>query len=90
MRIGNITIDTDEMSVEELDALIKEAKRIRSRKNGAREFYGGFEDLLSGARERGYILCSRFTGEILSASDWGVYDEQERCQHWTLNHTEEE
>ena len=29
-------------------------------------------------------------GEILNASDWGVYDEEEKCQHWTFNHTEEE
>lgn len=90
MKIGNITIDTNEMSVEELDALIKEAKRIRSRKNGAREFYYGFEDLLSGAKDRGYALCSRYTGEVLKASDWVVYDEQERCEHWTFNHIEEE
>ena len=90
MKIGNVMINTDEMSIEELDALIWEARRIRSRKNGARDFYCGFEDLLSGAKERGYVLCSRFTGEILNASDWGVYDEEEKCQHWTFNHTEEE
>ena len=79
MRIGKILIDTEDMSVEDLDALIKEAKRVRSRKNGAREFYCGFEDLLSGAKDRGYTLCSRYTGEVLKASDWVVYDEEEKC-----------
>ena len=79
MRIGNVTIDTDEMSIEQMDAIIKEAKRIRSRKNGAREFFCGFEDLLSGAKDRGYTLCSRFTGEVLTARDWVVYDEEEKC-----------
>ena len=79
MRIGKVLIETDDMSIEDLDALIKEAKRVRSRKNGAREFYCGFEDLLSGAKDRGYALCSRYTGEVLKASDWVVYDEQEKC-----------
>ena len=79
MRIGKVLIDTEDMSVEDLDALIKEAKRVRSRKNGAREFYCGFEDLLSGAKDRSYTLCSRYTGEVLKASDWVVYDEEEKC-----------
>ena len=79
MRIGKVLIETDDMSIEDLDALIKEAKRVRSRKNGAREFYCSFEDLLSGAKDRGYALVSKYTGEVLNASDWGVYDEQEKC-----------
>ena len=79
MRIGKFVINTDDLTVEDLDSLIREAKRVRSRKNGAREFFCGFEDLLSGAKDRHYTLCSRYTGEVLKATDWVVYDEEEKC-----------
>ena len=69
----------NEMSVEELDAIIKNAKRIRSRKVGAREAFCGLESLLDGAKDRGYTFCSKYTGEVLKATDWIVYDEEEKC-----------
>lgn len=79
MKIGNVTINTEDMSLEDLDALVKEAKRVRSRKYNAREYFCRFEDLLSEVKDRGYALCDRYTGEVLKAKDWVVYDNEEQC-----------
>lgn len=76
--MNTVTIDMEHISIEELDELIKEAKRLRSRKNGAREAFCGLENLLEGAKDRGYTFCSKTTGEVLRAKDWVVYDEEEQ------------
>lgn len=77
--MNTVTIDMEHISIEELDALIKEAKRLRSRKSGAREAFCNLEDLLATTKDRHYTFCSKTTGEVLRAKDWVVYDEEEQC-----------
>lgn len=79
MRIGKVLIDTKDMSIEELDTLIKEMKHASDRKREARARKRNFVEMLTNMKEEGFTLCSKYTGEVLNADEWLVWDEQEQC-----------
>lgn len=79
MRIGKTILDLENLTEDDLTEVIKEAKRLRSRKADARNLREGFTAMLEGAKERNFAICSKYTGEVLKADDWIVYDNEEQC-----------
>lgn len=81
MRIGNAIIDTDNMTVEEIDILYHEVHRIRARKREALSAKHQLQFALEDAKKNGFTFCSKHTGEIMQIGDWHVYDEKSHCIH---------
>ena len=81
MRIGGVVFDTDNMTLKDVDILIKELRAVRARKATARDCKTRLRNAVSFAKEEGMTLCSRMTGEVLNPDDWYVYDEQMHCTH---------
>ena len=81
MRIGGVVFDTDNMTLKDVDILIKELRAVRNRKANAHECRTMLRNAVSFAKDEGMTLCSRMTGEVLNPDDWVVYDEQMHCTH---------
>ena len=81
MRIGKTIIDLESLTAQDLTEVIKEAKRLRTRKVDARDLDEGFTTMLANAKEHNFSICSKYTGEILKAEDWVVYDDELQCLH---------
>lgn len=81
MRIGGVVFDTDNMTLKDVDTLIKELRAVRLRKARAHDCRTMLRNAVSFAKEEGMTLCSRMTGEVLNPDDWYVYDEQMHCTH---------
>lgn len=76
MRIGRIIIDTDAMSIEEMDAIIREMRKIRARKLKAEELNSRMNDLLAEAKENNFIFINEYTEQVLPQEYIKVIDEQ--------------
>lgn len=81
MRIGKTILDLENLSEEDLTLVIKEAKTLRARKADSRNLKEGFTALLDGAKDRGFDICNKHTGEVLIANDWIVFDNNLQCIH---------
>ena len=81
MRIGNVIIDTDTMSYDEVDVLVKELRDIRKRKGEARDCRTRMNNAVAKSQEQGFRYINRYTGEIFDANDWWIYDEEQNCTH---------
>jgi hypothetical protein len=76
MRIGRIIIDTDAMSIEEIDTIIREMRNIRARKLKAEELNSRMNDLLAEAKENNFIFINEYTEQVLPQEYIKVIDEQ--------------
>lgn len=74
MKMRNLVMDTNDLSFEELDALIRQLKTARERKGEARARYQNFSAMIEHMKEDNLVFCSKHTGEILNPNDWVVYD----------------
>ena len=81
MRIGKTMLDLENLTEEDLTTVINEAKRLRSRKADARNLREKLDAMLESAKERNFAICSKYTGEVLKADDWVVYDNELQCLH---------
>lgn len=81
MRIGKTILNLEDLSEKDLTEVITEARRLRSRKADARNLREGFTAIIDGAKENNFTLCNKYTGEVLKADDWIVYDEEDQCLH---------
>ena len=79
MKIGPATIDTNSMTLEEVDTMIQELRHIRERKRNARSRMNQFSSMLAEIKEDGFSFCDKYTGEVLDASHFVVYDNKENC-----------
>ena len=79
MKMRNLVMDTSDLSIEELDTLIRQLKNARERKGEARAQYQRFSAMIENMKEENFVFCSKHTGEILNPNDWIVYD--------SLNHS---
>lgn len=75
MQMRNFIIDTDDLSFEELDELIKRLKKARERRGEARARYQNLCAMVQNMRDDHFTFCSRHTGEVLNPKDWVVYDD---------------
>lgn len=76
MRIGKILIDTDSMSIEELNMVINELWDIRERKGQARALQAKMNDLILEAKEEGFCFVDKDCGFIRETDDFKVFDER--------------
>lgn len=67
--------DTDEMTYDEVNELVQELRKVRTRKEILRDCIEGFRANVDGMRNRGMALVNKYTGEVLVHSDWELYDE---------------
>ena len=81
MRIGPTVIDTENMTVEEVEILYQQIRTIYIRKKNARSCKCNLKDVIKRARDDGYVFCSNTTGEVFNPDDWDVYDEKMECIH---------
>ena len=74
MKMRNLIMDTSDLSCEELNTLIRQLKEARERKSDARMYHQNFSAMIENMREKNFVFCSKYTGEILNPKDWEVYD----------------
>ena len=76
MRIGRTIIDTDNMTVEEMDILIKELRGIRARKVKKETFANALMSVLEDAKSEGFIFADKDFGQVIESKDVAIYDER--------------
>jgi len=76
MRIGRIMIDTANMSIEEMDTIIREMRAIRARKLKAEELRNRMLELIADAKENGFTFIDKDFGQVWADNDFQLYDEQ--------------
>lgn len=76
MRIGRIMIDTDNMSIEDMDTIIKEMRAIRARKLKAEELKTRMIELIEEAKDNGFTFIDKDFGQVLTGNDFELYDER--------------
>ena len=76
MRIGRMIIDTDNMSIEDMDTIIREMRSIRARKLKAEELKSRMLELIADAKENGFTFIDKDFGQVWTCNDVELYDEQ--------------
>ena len=77
MRIGKVVIDTDSMSVEELNIIIDELRKVRKRKERMNHYLLTIHDLIENAKEEGFIFLNKDTRYFIGSEDLTIYDDGE-------------
>lgn len=73
MRIGNMVIDTDSMTLEELSTISAELRRICTRRAALQDYEERMRALIEEARNDGFIFNVDYPGE-LRAKEVYAYD----------------
>ena len=89
MEIKNVIIDTRNMSIEEMDALIRNLKHLSDRKREARARERNLYAMVENMKDDNFVFCNRHTGEVFHANDWVVYDEL-TCEGYPVYEDENE
>ena len=76
MRIGRMIIDTDNMSIEDMDTIIREMRAIRARKLKAEELKNRMLELIADAKENGFTFIDKDFGQVWTGNDVELYDER--------------
>ena len=76
MRIGRMIIDTDNMSIEDMDTIIREMRAIRARKLKAEELKNRMLELIADAKENGFTFVDKDFGQVWTGNDVELYDER--------------
>ena len=76
MRIGKIMIDTDNMSIDELNMIITKLRDIRKRKEQAHALQMKMNDLILEAKEQGFTFIDNACGFVREVDDFTMYDER--------------
>ena len=76
MRIGRMMIDTDNLSIEDMDTIIKELRAIRARKLKAEELKTRMLELIADAKENGFTFIDKDFGQVWTGNDVDLYDER--------------
>lgn len=76
MRIGRMVIDTDNMSIEDMETVMREMCAIRARKLKAEELKNRMLELIADAKENGFTFIDKDFGQVWTNDDFTLYDEQ--------------
>lgn len=76
MRIGRMMIDTDNLSIEDMDTIIKELRAVRARKLKAEELKSRMLELIADAKENGFTFIDKDFGQVWTGNDVDLYDER--------------
>ena len=71
-----MVVDTDNMSVEDMDTIIREMRAIRARKLKAEELKNRMLELITDAKENGFAFLDKDFGQVWTCDDVELYDEQ--------------
>lgn len=77
MRIGRYVIDTDEMTVDELNTIINELRNIRKRKEQINHYLLTIHDLVESAKEEGLTFIDKNFGYVIESDGFTMVDEGE-------------
>lgn len=72
-----VTIDVDNMNDADLTALIGELRYVRERKRQAAAFIKQMNDLVTAAKENGFVFVDKACGFIREPDDCELVDEKE-------------
>lgn len=81
MRIGNVILDTENMSLTEINKLMRELRGVRDRKDKARDCKLRMRNAVEDSKANSFRYINRYTGEIFNPDDWWVYDEIQGYTH---------
>ena len=81
IRVKNVTIDTDDMTYEEVNELVQQLRAVRARKEDAKRILENFQAMIDNIREKGFDFCCKDTGEVLDPKYWVLYDSREFCTY---------
>ena len=76
VRIGGTMINTDIMSADEMDILVDIFSGIAARKRRAEYFTEQLEHLIEDAQSEGFDFVEKDYGNILTAGDWEIVDNE--------------
>lgn len=76
MKIERTILNTGDMSVEDMDILIKELRAIRARKIKAEELKNRMLELIADAKENGFTFIDKDIGQVWSGNDVELYDDR--------------
>lgn len=76
MRIGRIIIDTDNLSVDDLDVIIRELRAVRARKLKAEELKSRMVELITDAKKNDFTFVDKDFGQVWTENDVELYDER--------------
>lgn len=88
MEMKHVVLDTDNMTYEEVNALIQELRAVRARKYELNERVCKLQATFTNMKNEGMVLVSKCTGEVFNLADWTLYDETTRSFY--SNEMEEE
>lgn len=74
MRIGRTIIDLDNLTIEDLNTVIDEARRVRNRKKEAESYKLRMHALLAESREAGFDFIDKDLGFVIKAEDLELHD----------------
>lgn len=78
MELKNVTLNTADMSYNEVNALIQELRDVRARKKELHERVLTMQAMVSNMRDSEMAWVNRYTGEVFDPEDWQLYDETTR------------
>ena len=78
MELNNVTLNTADMSYNEVNALIQELRDVRARKKELHERVLTMQAMVSNMRDSEMAWVNRYTGEVFDPEDWQLYDETTR------------
>lgn len=76
MRIGRTIIDIESLNLEDLKAIEHEIHALRRRREQAENFKTRMNNLLYEAREAGFDFIDKDFGNVITANDIEMYDNQ--------------
>lgn len=76
MRIGRTIIDIESLSTEDLKTIEHEIHTLRRRREQAESFKLKMKNLLFEAREAGFDFIDKDFGNVITADDIEMYDNQ--------------
>ena len=78
MELTNVTLNTTDMSYNEINALIQELRDVRARKKELHERVLTMQAMVSNMRDSEMAWVNKYTGEVFDPEDWQLYDETTR------------
>lgn len=77
VRIGATILDTDPLSAEDIDIIVKDLKHVAARKRRKESLLEQFTDLIATARNEGFDFVEKDFGNVLVSVNWDIYDHRQ-------------
>ena len=81
VKIGNVTVDLDEMSFGEINDIVQQLRVVRARKEKSKHIVDDFRAMIENIHAEGFDFLCRDTGEVLNPKYWVLYDSINQCAY---------